>query len=90
MESQLLEIIQNLSLKVEALYADRERTNTHQEHTMDMQEQDFDPYAKTRAPQVEIEAYPELMDAIPNMKEDFFRSPLTDEERKEIIYGQAK
>ncbi|OMJ25079.1 hypothetical protein AYI70_g1143, partial [Smittium culicis] len=30
------------------------------------------------------------MDAIPNMEEDFFRSPLTDKERKEIIYGQAK
>ncbi|OLY80152.1 hypothetical protein AYI68_g5752 [Smittium mucronatum] len=38
----------------------------------------------------ELEAYPELLQTIPAMQEDFFRSQMTEEKRKDIIYACPK
>ncbi|OMJ29869.1 hypothetical protein AYI69_g605 [Smittium culicis] len=47
-------------------------------------------HIKTRAPMTEVESYPALLEAIPGMKEDFFRSPLDEKVRKDVIYGFPK
>ncbi|OMJ14141.1 hypothetical protein AYI70_g8063 [Smittium culicis] len=45
-----------------------------------------DPYVATRVPFTDLAVYPELTEALPLIEEDFFRTPLTDEERKEVIH----
>ncbi|OMJ23569.1 hypothetical protein AYI69_g4923, partial [Smittium culicis] len=46
-----------------------------------------DPYVTTRIPVTDLTAYPELTEALPSIEEDFFRSPLTEEERKIAIHS---
>ncbi|PVU93875.1 hypothetical protein BB561_002973 [Smittium simulii] len=38
----------------------------------------------------DLTVYPELIEALPSIEEDFFRSPLTDEERKSALYSCPK
>ncbi|PVU86863.1 hypothetical protein BB561_006518 [Smittium simulii] len=59
------------------------------QQAQDMEAQNIecdDPHEKVRAPMVEVESYPRLIEAIPSLETDFFRSPIPEEERKEIIY----
>ncbi|OMJ12448.1 hypothetical protein AYI70_g9117, partial [Smittium culicis] len=91
MDQQYMQIIQDLSEKVNALMAQREHQSTHQEQLMNVQALECDdPHIKTKAPMIEVESYPALIEAIPSMDEDFFRSPLEDEVRKDIIYECPK
>ncbi|OMJ22129.1 hypothetical protein AYI70_g3061 [Smittium culicis] len=46
-----------------------------------------DPYVTTRTPVTDLTAYSELTEALPSIKKDFFRSPLTEEERKIAIHS---
>ncbi|OMJ18480.1 hypothetical protein AYI70_g5335 [Smittium culicis] len=46
-----------------------------------------DPYVTTRAPVTDLKACPELTEALPSIEEDFFLSPLTEEERKISIHS---
>ncbi|OMJ12599.1 hypothetical protein AYI70_g9005 [Smittium culicis] len=41
-----------------------------------------DPYVTTRIPVTDLTVYPELTEALPSIEEDFFRTPLTEEEHK--------
>ncbi|PVU87545.1 hypothetical protein BB561_006295, partial [Smittium simulii] len=54
------------------------------------QEEPEDPHVTTRIPVTDLTAYPELIEALPSIEEDFFRSPLTDEERKNALYSCPK
>ncbi|OLY78779.1 hypothetical protein AYI68_g7167 [Smittium mucronatum] len=70
---------------------ERGSQNIHQEQMMDSQpSKSVYPHAGIRASKVDVEDYPELKEAIPDMGEDFFRNPLKDEERKVAIYGLLK
>ncbi|OMJ11710.1 hypothetical protein AYI69_g9728 [Smittium culicis] len=44
-----------------------------------------DLYIVDRAPPRDLLAYPQLLDSIPSIKNDFFRSPLTDAARRKFI-----
>ncbi|PVU89438.1 hypothetical protein BB561_005353 [Smittium simulii] len=54
------------------------------------QEEPEDPHVLTRISVTDLTAYPELIEALPSIEEDFFRSPLTDEERKSALYSCPK
>ncbi|PVU91005.1 hypothetical protein BB561_004608 [Smittium simulii] len=56
----------------------------------DFQEEPEDPYVTARIPVTDLAIYPELLEALPSIEEEFFRSPLTDEERKSAIYSCPK
>ncbi|OMJ19910.1 hypothetical protein AYI70_g4434 [Smittium culicis] len=46
-----------------------------------------DPFISTRIPITDLAVYPELIEALPSMEDDFFRTPLSEEERKEAIHS---
>ncbi|OMJ14875.1 hypothetical protein AYI70_g7622 [Smittium culicis] len=46
-----------------------------------------DPHVTTRIPVTDLTSYPALTEALPSIGEDFFRSPLTEEERKIAIHS---
>ncbi|OMJ24285.1 hypothetical protein AYI70_g1679 [Smittium culicis] len=46
-----------------------------------------DPHVTTRIPVTDLTSYPALTEAQPSIEEDFFRSPLTEEERKIDIHS---
>ncbi|OMJ15792.1 hypothetical protein AYI70_g7025 [Smittium culicis] len=46
-----------------------------------------DPHFITRIPVTDLTAYPELTEAFPSIEEDFFRSPLAEEEHNNAIYS---
>ncbi|PVU92938.1 hypothetical protein BB561_003543 [Smittium simulii] len=69
----------------------REQQGAQQAQDMEIQNIECDdPHEKVRAPMVEVESYPRLIEAIPSLETDFFRSPIPEEERKEIIYECPK
>ncbi|PVU91925.1 hypothetical protein BB561_004127 [Smittium simulii] len=91
MKQELIQLIKDLSDKVNILYNEREANSTHQEQEMKVQSSSGeDPYLRARAPMYEVENYPQLTEEFPDMEDDIFRSPLKDEERKEIVYGFPK
>ncbi|PVU88435.1 hypothetical protein BB561_005865 [Smittium simulii] len=49
-----------------------------------------DPYITSRMPVTDLLAYQELTEALPSIEEDFFKSPLTEEERKMAIHSCPK
>ncbi|OMJ18633.1 hypothetical protein AYI69_g6930 [Smittium culicis] len=49
-----------------------------------------DPHVTTRIPVTDLTSYPALTEALPSIEEDFFRSPLTEEERKIAIHSCPK
>ncbi|OLY81767.1 hypothetical protein AYI68_g4122 [Smittium mucronatum] len=49
-----------------------------------------DPHIKTKTQMAQLHVYPELLEALPIVKEDLFRNPLIEEERKEIIHAFPK
>ncbi|OMJ17878.1 hypothetical protein AYI70_g5683, partial [Smittium culicis] len=53
----------------------------------DRNQEPEDPHFITRIPVTDLTAYPELTEAFPSIGEDFFRSPLTEEERKIAIHS---
>ncbi|PVU93526.1 hypothetical protein BB561_003240 [Smittium simulii] len=90
-ESELINIIKNLSEKVKHLYLERQQQNQQANSNVIVPETaSNDPFIKTRMPMTELEAYPELLQTIPAMQKDFFCSPMTEEERKNIIYSCPK
>ncbi|PVU92303.1 hypothetical protein BB561_003915 [Smittium simulii] len=91
MEEQLIQVIKDLTEKINILYMDRERQVTQQTLQMEVQDPECgDPHARIRAPMVEVESYPRFLEAIPSLEEDFFRNPISEEERKEIVYSCPK
>ncbi|OMJ26867.1 hypothetical protein AYI69_g3720 [Smittium culicis] len=46
-----------------------------------------DPYVTTKMPLTDLDVYSELIEALPSIEEEFFRTPLTEEERKEAIHS---
>ncbi|OMJ19121.1 hypothetical protein AYI69_g6750 [Smittium culicis] len=44
-------------------------------------------YVTTKIPITDLAVYPELIEALPSIEEDFFRTPLAEEERKEAIHS---
>ncbi|OMJ28244.1 hypothetical protein AYI69_g2285 [Smittium culicis] len=49
-----------------------------------------DPHVTTRISVTDLTSYPALTEALPSIEEDFFRSPLIEEERKIDIYSCPK
>ncbi|OMJ27375.1 hypothetical protein AYI69_g3189 [Smittium culicis] len=49
-----------------------------------------DPFVTTRIPLTDLAVYSELIEAILSIEEDFFHTPLTEEERKEEIHSFPK
>ncbi|PVU92850.1 hypothetical protein BB561_003576 [Smittium simulii] len=50
----------------------------------------YDSFIKTRVHITKLEAYSEISQTISAMQKDFFRSPMTEEECKDIIYSYPK
>ncbi|PVU96747.1 hypothetical protein BB561_000985 [Smittium simulii] len=72
---------------VQFLYIEKEQQGAQQAQDMEVQNIECDdPHEKVRALMVEVESYPRLVEAIPLLETDFFRSPIPEEKRKEIIY----
>ncbi|PVU86258.1 hypothetical protein BB561_006765 [Smittium simulii] len=68
-----------------------EQQGAQQAQDMEVQNIESDnPHEKIRAPMVEVESYHRLIEAIPSLETDFFRSPIHEKERKEIIYECPK
>ncbi|OMJ22773.1 hypothetical protein AYI70_g2658 [Smittium culicis] len=49
-----------------------------------------DPHVTTRTPVTDLTSYPAPTEALPSIEEDFFRSPLTEEEHKIAIHSCPK
>ncbi|OMJ24706.1 hypothetical protein AYI70_g1395, partial [Smittium culicis] len=49
-----------------------------------------DPHVTTRIPVTDLTSYPALTEALPSIEEDFFRSPLTEGERKIAIHSCSR
>ncbi|OMJ17071.1 hypothetical protein AYI69_g7568, partial [Smittium culicis] len=77
MEQALLETIATLTKKVEDLLV-RHDANT-------VEDDGTDQYFSTRALARDLQTYPRLMEALPSIEVDFFRSPLFDEEKRDIV-----
>ncbi|OMJ25058.1 hypothetical protein AYI70_g1161 [Smittium culicis] len=91
MDQELIQLIKDLTNKVNILYEDRERQGTIHEQRMNVQNSNVeDPHLRIRAPAYEVENYPELIEEFPDTEDDIFRSPLKEDERKEIVYGYPK
>ncbi|OMJ13607.1 hypothetical protein AYI69_g8932, partial [Smittium culicis] len=45
-----------------------------------------DPFISTKIPITDLAVYPMLIEALPSIEDDFFRTPLSEEERKEAIH----
>ncbi|OMH83908.1 hypothetical protein AX774_g2571, partial [Zancudomyces culisetae] len=78
-EENLNRKIQELSDQVATLLRVREEVN-----------QTEDPHITSRQVVQELSVYNELELVLPSITDDFFRTPLEEEERKEIIYGYTK
>ncbi|OMJ19618.1 hypothetical protein AYI69_g6555, partial [Smittium culicis] len=46
-----------------------------------------DPFISTRIPITDLAVYPELNEALPSIEEDFYRTKLSEEEKKEAIHS---
>ncbi|OMJ08869.1 hypothetical protein AYI69_g10905, partial [Smittium culicis] len=69
MEQELIQLIKDLTNKVNILYEDRERQGTSHEQRMNVQNSDVeDPHLRVRAPAYEVENYPELIEEFPDME----------------------
>ncbi|OMJ24580.1 hypothetical protein AYI69_g4576 [Smittium culicis] len=80
MEQELMQLIKDLTNKVNILYEDRERQGTSHEQRMNVQNSDVeDPHLRIRAPAHEVENYPEFIEEFPEMEDDIFRSPLKED-----------
>ncbi|OMJ15144.1 hypothetical protein AYI69_g8301, partial [Smittium culicis] len=45
-----------------------------------------DEFITTRAPTTDLKVYPKLIEALPSIEEEFYRTPMTEEERRDAIY----
>ncbi|OMJ19676.1 hypothetical protein AYI69_g6528 [Smittium culicis] len=59
----------------------------NQEQFNELTEMPEDPFISTRIPITDLAVYPELIEALPSIEDDFFRTPLSEEERKEAIHS---
>ncbi|OMJ17045.1 hypothetical protein AYI69_g7591 [Smittium culicis] len=90
MDQHYMQIIQDLTEKVNDLSA-IVRQGVHQGQTLDVQAPECDDiHIRTVVPAVEIESFPELLELIPDLEKDFFRIPLAEKARKDVIYGCPK
>ncbi|OMJ15753.1 hypothetical protein AYI69_g8090, partial [Smittium culicis] len=46
-----------------------------------------DPFISTRIPITNLAVCPELIEALPSIEDDFFRTPLSEEESREAIHS---
>ncbi|OMJ28054.1 hypothetical protein AYI69_g2484 [Smittium culicis] len=53
-------------------------------------EEPEDRFVVTRPPTTDLSVYPEIFIALPSIEEDFFSTPLTEDERKDAIYSCPK
>ncbi|OLY81014.1 hypothetical protein AYI68_g4884 [Smittium mucronatum] len=68
MQDDIINIIKELSDKVNAIYMEKERQSTHQKQTVELQDLTYDdPNSRIRASLVEVEGYTELLRAIQSM-----------------------
>ncbi|PVU87431.1 hypothetical protein BB561_006334 [Smittium simulii] len=82
MEQELIQLIKDLSDKVNILYNKREANSTHHEQEMNVQSSNSEnPYLRARTP---------MYENFLTWKTTFSGPPLKDEERKEIFYGVPK
>ncbi|OMJ10442.1 hypothetical protein AYI69_g10240 [Smittium culicis] len=77
MEQALLDTIGTLTKKVEDLLV-RQHANT-------VEDDGTDQYSPTRAFARDLQTYPRLMEALPSIEVDFFRSPLSNEEKRDTV-----
>ncbi|OMJ25103.1 hypothetical protein AYI70_g1131 [Smittium culicis] len=90
MDQHYMQIIQDLTEKVNDL-SEIVRQGFPQRQTLDVQVPECDDiHRRTVVPAVEIESFPELLELIPDLEKDFFRIPLAEKARKDIIYGCPK
>ncbi|PVU93122.1 hypothetical protein BB561_003461 [Smittium simulii] len=90
-ESELINIIKNLSKKVKHLYLKRQQQNQQtNSNVIVLETTSNDPFIKTRMIMTKLEAYPELLQTITAMQKKNFCSPMTEKERKDIIYSCSK
>ncbi|OLY80733.1 hypothetical protein AYI68_g5168, partial [Smittium mucronatum] len=70
MDQQYIQIIQDLTEKVNLLLS-RDQKGTHQDQMMNVQSSDCaDPHLRARAPVVELDNYPELIEEFPDIEDD--------------------
>ncbi|OMJ18284.1 hypothetical protein AYI70_g5439 [Smittium culicis] len=82
MEQALLDTIAMLTKKVEDLLV-RQDANTVEDDCTDQ-------YVSTRALAIYLQTYARLMEALPSIEVDFFRSPLSDEEKRDIVQSNPR
>ncbi|PVU96828.1 hypothetical protein BB561_000935 [Smittium simulii] len=91
LQEKLFLALNGLTEKVKFLNKEREQQSVQQTQAMSVKDSDCDnPHEKVRAPMVEIGSYPRLIETIPSLEYEFFRSPIPEEEKKEIIYECPK
>ncbi|PVU87622.1 hypothetical protein BB561_006252 [Smittium simulii] len=89
MQENFFEALNDLTEKVQFLYIEREQQGAQQAQDMEVQNIECDnPHEKVRAPMVEVESYPGLIEAIPFRKDP--NSYNTREKKKKIIYECPK
>ncbi|PVU89791.1 hypothetical protein BB561_005155 [Smittium simulii] len=68
-----------------------EQQSAQQAQAMGAQNIECDnPHKRVRALMVEVESYPRLIETISSLETNFFRSPIPEKKRKEIIYECSK
>ncbi|OMJ13692.1 hypothetical protein AYI69_g8898, partial [Smittium culicis] len=83
MEQELIQLIKDLTNKVNILYNDKERQGTSHEQRMNIQNSGVeDPHLRVRAPAYKEENYPELIEEFHDIEDEIFKSPLKEDERK--------
>ncbi|PVU87683.1 hypothetical protein BB561_006225 [Smittium simulii] len=69
----------------------REQQSVQHAQVMGVQDSECDnPHERVRAPMVEVESYSRLVEAIPSLELDFFRSPIPEEEKKQNVGNVTK
>ncbi|PWA00985.1 hypothetical protein BB558_002942 [Smittium angustum] len=76
MDKTTASLIRELTKKVDELLIERANARDPEE----------DQHITTRIPITDLNVYPELFEALPSIEEDFFRTPMTEEEKNEAIY----
>ncbi|PWA01876.1 hypothetical protein BB558_001992 [Smittium angustum] len=76
MDETTANLIRELTKKVDELLIERANARDPEE----------DQHITARIPITDLNVYPELIEALPSIEEDFFRTPMTEEEKKEAIF----
>ncbi|OMJ12382.1 hypothetical protein AYI69_g9421 [Smittium culicis] len=82
MEQALLDTIAMLTKKFDDLLVIQDANTVEDDGT--------DHYVSNRALARDLQAYPRLMEVLPSIEVDFFRSPLSDEEKRDIVQSSPR